>query len=83
MEGTMTRVSGSIPVQCVCWNCKKQIVTRTEKKNGLVTWLGCGGLILFGCVFGCCLIPFCVDACKDTIHMCPNCNTILGEDKLL
>ncbi|CAF1064144.1 unnamed protein product [Adineta ricciae] len=78
-----TRATGSYPTACVCWNCQKQVVTRVEKKNGLLTWLICGGTCLVGCFFGCCLIPFCVDACKDTVHICPNCSNVLGEQKLI
>ncbi|RMZ93721.1 lipopolysaccharide-induced tumor necrosis factor-alpha factor -like protein [Brachionus plicatilis] len=41
---------------------------------GLATWLLSGGIALLGCIFGCCLIPFFIDACKDVEHYCPNCN---------
>ena len=57
-------IPGEFPMQCTCPNCKQQIVTRTEKQNGLLTWLLVGGLCLIGCWLGCCLIPLCVDACK-------------------
>jgi hypothetical protein len=51
------------PVQCTCPACRAQIVTRTEKKVGILAWLICAGLAFFG-MWVCCFIPFCVDACK-------------------
>lgn len=62
-------IVGDYPVPCTCSHCGKQVVTRTEKKNGLLTWLICGGLVLIG-FWLCCCIPFCVDACKVRLSLC-------------
>ncbi|CAF1286941.1 unnamed protein product [Rotaria sordida] len=81
--GTPMVYLSEYPVQCVCPRCGAHIVTRAEKTTGLFTWLLCGGLVVFGCVLGCCLIPFCIDSAKDTVHYCPNCSYVLGAKRMI
>ena len=64
---TQSVIYGDLPIQCICPNCRNSIVTRVEKTNGIVPWLVCGGILLFGGWLGCCLIPFCVDGLKVNI----------------
>ncbi|XP_018429195.1 PREDICTED: lipopolysaccharide-induced tumor necrosis factor-alpha factor homolog [Nanorana parkeri] len=71
------------PTSCMCPVCRQNVVTRVEYNSGLLAWLICGILVLFGCWLGCCLIPFCVDSCKDVDHFCPNCNNHLSKYKRL
>lgn len=65
-----------IPGQTVCPHCQQTVVTQIEHQSGLMTWLICGGLAIVGC-FLCCCIPFCIDACKDVEHHCPNCHRVI------
>ncbi|CAF4461668.1 unnamed protein product [Rotaria magnacalcarata] len=80
--GAPIAIVGDYPMQCTCSQCRRQIVTRTEKKSGLLVWISCGVLFVFG-FWVCCFIPFCIDACKDTEHYCPSCNAMLGISKKL
>jgi lipopolysaccharide-induced tumor necrosis factor-alpha factor len=67
------------PVQCTCANCRSVIITRVEHTNGVLTWILCLFLVLFGCWLGCCLIPFCISDLQNVQHYCPNCNAFIGE----
>lgn len=75
------------PVSMNCPQCNARIVTRVTKQTGGGTWLISGGVCLAGCVFpilwlGCCLLPFCIDDCKDSVHHCSNCNAYIGTHTL-
>ncbi|KAI1896188.1 hypothetical protein AGOR_G00092240 [Albula goreensis] len=78
-----TVVFGSQPVQTHCPVCARFVVTRLEHNSGTLAWLSCAGLFIFGCIYGCCLIPFCMDGLKDVTHYCPSCNNVLGVYKRL
>uniref|UniRef100_A0A8C1XZN2 LITAF domain-containing protein n=1 Tax=Cyprinus carpio TaxID=7962 RepID=A0A8C1XZN2_CYPCA len=64
------------PGRITCPHCMTDVITEIESIYGLLTWLICGSLVFFMCWL-CCWIPFCVDACKDVKHTCPNCKKII------
>ncbi|UJR29089.1 hypothetical protein I4U23_010303 [Adineta vaga] len=70
---------GRNPVAIQCPRCQQQIVTVVQYENGGGTWLIALLICLFGGIFGCCLIPFCVPGCQDTIHTCPACQNLIGR----
>ncbi|CAH1794566.1 unnamed protein product [Owenia fusiformis] len=69
----------NIPTQTICQHCNNSVVTQVEYQSGTCTYIACIGLCLIGCGAGCCLIPFCMDGCKDVLHTCPQCHQIIGQ----
>ncbi|RNA30609.1 lipopolysaccharide-induced tumor necrosis factor-alpha factor [Brachionus plicatilis] len=74
---------GKDPSYITCPSCRAQVLTNISHETGLGTWLIAGGICFVGCALGCCLIPFCVDSCKDVKHYCPSCNVLIGTRELL
>ncbi|KAL6481874.1 hypothetical protein MHYP_G00099540 [Metynnis hypsauchen] len=66
-----------IPAQLKCMYCQRDIVTVTRFINGALVWT----IFTFLCAFliwPFCLIPFCVNGCKDVEHSCPYCHNIIS-----
>ncbi|XP_054549925.1 lITAF domain-containing protein isoform X2 [Talpa occidentalis] len=77
MPPSFPRMGSAIPLQSMCPYCGNYIITVPTRVPGVLTWLLCTGLLLFGCFLGCCLIPFCVDSLMDVKHLCPVCGSEL------
>lgn len=75
---------GDYPTKMHCPICQKQVLTAVLKEPGLATWLSCGAIVFFqGWICCLCLIPFCIDSFKDTVHHCPSCAAVVGKRKVL
>merc|ERR1712167_450876 len=68
---------GQMPRKITCHFCNQVGITRLTYEVGTFTYVSCGGLIIFGFVCGCCLIPFCVDQAKDAHHHCQHCGNVV------
>ncbi|BHF67617.1 hypothetical protein SprV_0301064400 [Sparganum proliferum] len=80
---TAPQALGHDPAQVFCPGCNSQIVSKVEYEKGTCTWLSCGLIFILGGPCFCCLIPFCIDTCKDAVHTCPTCGRSLGVFKRL
>ncbi|XP_071164017.1 LITAF domain-containing protein-like [Mytilus edulis] len=67
------------PVRTQCPSCRADILTSTHYETGTMTWVVAGVLCFVGLWIGCCLIPFCIDGCKDVVHTCPSCRHSIGR----
>ncbi|KAH7696727.1 LPS-induced tumor necrosis factor alpha factor, partial [Aphelenchoides avenae] len=57
------KLFGKHPVQLQCPHCQKQVSTRVEYEPGALAWILVIVIFFLGGVFGCCLIPLCVEGC--------------------
>nr|XP_040041859.1 lipopolysaccharide-induced tumor necrosis factor-alpha factor homolog [Gasterosteus aculeatus aculeatus] len=62
--------------QKMCPNCRNTGMTQLRYINGMLTWLICGVVGIFGFLPYMC-IPSCVNSCKDVEHSCPSCGHVL------
>ncbi|CAF1432016.1 unnamed protein product [Didymodactylos carnosus] len=74
---------GTQPAAITCPACRTQVVTNVDYVSGTAAWLICVLIAVFGGVFGCCLIPFCVDSMKDAVHYCPACKAQIGIRRVM
>lgn len=69
---------GHQPMNVTCSNCGFQGNTRVQHEPNMYTWFSCLGCSLFGCILGCCLVPFCIDSLQRATHSCSRCERVLG-----
>ncbi|XP_056609222.1 U11/U12 small nuclear ribonucleoprotein 25 kDa protein isoform X1 [Triplophysa dalaica] len=69
--------------QTQCPFCHEYITTDVTKTTSSTSYLMCFVFIMFCCVAGCCLFPFCLDTCKDVVHKCPRCRSHIHTCKKL
>lgn len=67
------------PVHMECPHCGGYILTSLEYETGTLTWIMCFFIMFIGLFLGCCIVPFCMDGCKDIAHICPDCKREVGR----
>ncbi|XP_050432165.1 LITAF domain-containing protein-like [Adelges cooleyi] len=70
---------GPHSTRMVCISCRREITTHTAKKPSIMAYVSSVVCCAFGCFWGPCLIPFCMDSCMNVEHKCPECKTFLGQ----
>ena len=65
------------PVQLTCPICDDNVITSVTQEAGTLTWVVC--CILFLLTGICCLIPFMIKSCQETVHKCPRCGFTFGK----
>jgi len=77
------KIASRHPQVTFCPRCSKNVVTRVEYKVGTGTFVSGAFIAFVGGTLGCCLIPCCLDDCKDAVHLCSECTQELGTKKFL
>uniref|UniRef100_A0A0X3PW03 Lipopolysaccharide-induced tumor necrosis factor-alpha factor homolog n=1 Tax=Schistocephalus solidus TaxID=70667 RepID=A0A0X3PW03_SCHSO len=69
---------GPQSTQVLCPTCRIMVFTEVSYESGFLAWICCFFIFILGGVWGCCLIPFCIESCQDVYHRCPSCHGLLG-----
>jgi lipopolysaccharide-induced tumor necrosis factor-alpha factor len=72
-NGGLIKTHHAHPIQVECPSCHYNGLTKCETHNSTRAYVGCLLLSLIGCNLGCCLIPFCMEDCKNAEHHCNSC----------
>ncbi|VDN60974.1 unnamed protein product [Dracunculus medinensis] len=75
-RGAVKKAYTAKPYDEFCPECQCKVQTRQKFITGRLTWI----LAIIGCLFfiPLAVVPFVVHPCKDVLHFCPNCNTLLS-----
>lgn len=71
------------PQIAFCPHCRAETLTTIKYEPGAITYLSCLGLVCLGCVWGCCLVPFCITELQDCSHFCSSCNNFINKKSLI
>ena len=74
------RMLGKFPAgPMTCPFCQATITTSVTTTPGCFVW-SVAALLCFIGAWPCCLIPFCMPNCHDSLHSCPNCRATLAVE---
>jgi lipopolysaccharide-induced tumor necrosis factor-alpha factor len=65
-------------MEMYCPKCNSTEVTIVDHEIGRATWTYAGIICVIGGWYGCCLIPFCLNDAKDTLHICSHCGHLIA-----
>ncbi|KAM9770137.1 uncharacterized protein ACNS7B_008029 [Menidia menidia] len=74
------RLPTEVAGQMFCPHCQNNVVTTVGYRIGSYAWIICAIIAVF-LIWPCCLIPFCVNSCKDVEHSCPSCRNVIHVHK--
>ena len=79
----LMKVPHAHPMELKCPKCQYVGLSHCDTHNSVQAWAGCLVLCLVGCSIGCCLIPFCLEDCKNATHTCTQCGQEVAYKKAL
>ena len=79
LSSGLLRSMGSHSPQNIFTLYTKNIQTFVRELRKHTTSIKETGVFVVRLWLGCCLIPFCLDSCKDVVHICPNCRATVGR----
>lgn len=77
---TIYKIESRNPQLALCQRCNRYVQTNVSYKIGRGTLITCAVLAALGAI-PCFWIPCCMKMCKDAVHCCPLCNSVLGTKK--
>eukprot|EP00931_Biecheleriopsis_adriatica_P096176 TRINITY_DN69828_c0_g1_i1.p1 TRINITY_DN69828_c0_g1~~TRINITY_DN69828_c0_g1_i1.p1 ORF type:complete len:129 (-),score=17.11 TRINITY_DN69828_c0_g1_i1:94-480(-) len=74
---------GDFPQRFTCQWCGTSGTSIVQSEVSGGTMALAGVICVIGCDCGCCLIPFCLDSCKEKQHFCPSCGRMVARKRFL
>ncbi|XP_071446543.1 lipopolysaccharide-induced tumor necrosis factor-alpha factor homolog isoform X2 [Hetaerina americana] len=73
-------ILGPMSTCVTCPSCHAVVHTRVDHEPSSRTHMFAVLLCIFG-LWPCCLFPYCMDSCQNSMHYCPACGSYLGSYK--